>query len=95
MFSATVTYLIQSGHEDQAVELFATLTKLTQQEPDNILYFVDRSPKNPRCFFLYERYTDKEAFTAHCTSESFKQYVTHGLHLICESRHYEEYEPLH
>ena len=44
MMCVAVTYLIQPGHEEEAIELFATLTEQTHAEPLNLYYLVHRSP---------------------------------------------------
>lgn len=92
MFMVHTTYIILSGYEDLAVECFIHIMRHAQQEPGTLLYTVRRSPDDPRHFFLYESYTDQEAFTAHCGSIAFWRYVTQGLHLICESHHGERGE---
>jgi len=94
MFALAAKYGIHPGYEDQAVELFTAFTKQTQLEPGNILYIVHRSSTNPQLFLIYELYTDKAAFDAHCRYPHFTHYVTQGLQRICKERHSEEYYPL-
>jgi Antibiotic biosynthesis monooxygenase len=43
MICVAVTYLIEPGHEEEAIELFATLTERTHTEPGNLFYLVHRS----------------------------------------------------
>jgi quinol monooxygenase YgiN len=94
MICVAVTYLMQPGHEEEAIELFATLTQLTHTETGNLYYLVHRSPTEPRRFFIYEQYTDQAALDTHRASPHFVQYATNGLFLILEKREAEIYVPL-
>ena len=94
MICVAVTYLILPGHEEEAIELFATLTEQTHAEAGNLYYLVHRSPTEPRRFFIYEQYTDQAALDTHRASPYFVQYVTNGLFLILEKREAEIYIPL-
>ena len=94
MICVAVTYLIQPGQEERAIELFATLTLLTHTEPGNLYYLVHRSTTEPRRFFIYEQYTDQAALNTHRTSPHFTQYATNGLFNILEKREAEIYMPL-
>ncbi len=94
MICVAVTYIIQPGHEAEAIELFRKLTEQTRTEPGNLFYLVHRSTTDPRRFFIYEQYTDQAALDAHRASAYFARYVTNGLFPILESRTPELYEPL-
>jgi quinol monooxygenase YgiN len=94
MICVAVTYVIQPGHEAEAIELFHKLTEQTRTEPGNLFYLVHRSMTDPRRFFIYEQYTDQAALDAHRASPHFAQYATNGLFPILESRTPELYEPL-
>lgn len=94
MICAAVTYVIKSGHEDEAVALFVRLTAATRAEPGCRMYQPHRSPSDPRKFFLYEQYDDQAALDAHRAAPYFEQYVKNGLFTILESRTPELYEPL-
>jgi autoinducer 2-degrading protein len=89
-----VTYIIKSGREAEAIELFRKVTQQSRTEPGNLFYQVHRSIADPRRFFIYEQYTDQAALDAHRASPHFDQYVTNGLFTILESRTPEIYEPL-
>ena len=65
MICAAVTYVIKHGHEEQAAELFRTLTEQTRAEPGCRMYLAHRSTTDPRRFFLYEQYDDQAALDAH------------------------------
>ena len=94
MICLAVTYVIQPGHEAEAIEFLHKLTGLTRAEPGNLYYLAHRSLSDPRRFFLYEQYTDQAAIDAHRASSHFAQYVTNGLFTILESRSPELYEPI-
>ena len=94
MICVAVTYLIQPGQEERAIELFAALTQQTHVEEGNLYYLVHRSPTEPRRFFIYEQYTDQAALDTHRTSPHFAQNATNGLFTILEKREAEIYFPL-
>jgi len=94
MICVAVTYVIKSGHEDEAISLFATMTGYTRAEPGCRMYLAHRSTADPRRFFLYEQYDDQAALDAHREAPYFEQYVKSGLFLILESRSPEIYVPL-
>ncbi|HZU66594.1 MAG TPA: putative quinol monooxygenase [Ktedonobacteraceae bacterium] len=94
MICLAVTYIIQPGHEAEALDLFHKMTEHTHKEPGNVLYIVHRSPNDPRRFFLYEQYKDQDALEAHRSADYFTQFITNGLWKITESRIAETYEPI-
>jgi quinol monooxygenase YgiN len=94
MICVAVTYMIQPGHEAEAIELFKKLTEHTRTEPGNHFYQAHRSLGEPRRFFIYEQYTDQAALDAHRGASYFAQYATNGLFKIIESRSPELYAPL-
>jgi quinol monooxygenase YgiN len=94
MICVAVTYLIKSGHEEEAVELFRKLAPPTRQEPGCRMYIVHRSTTEPRKFFLYEQYDNQAALDAHRAAPHFAQYAAGGLFVLIESRSPELYTPL-
>jgi quinol monooxygenase YgiN len=94
MICVAVTYVIKSGHEDEAVALFRMLTERTRAEPGCRMYLAHRSMSDQRRFFLDEQYDDQAALDAHRAAPHFEQYAKHGLFPILESRSPEIYEPL-
>ena len=94
MICVAVLYIIQPGHEAEAIDLFGKMSEHTHTEPGNIMYVVHRSPSEPRRFFLYEQYKDQAALDAHRGADYFNRYITNGLLKIIESRVAEIYEPL-
>jgi quinol monooxygenase YgiN len=94
MICIAVTYVIQPGREDEAVEFFRILAAETRKEPGCRMYVAHRSLAEPRRFFLYEQYDDHAAVDAHRASPHFAKYAAGGLFEIVESRSPELYEPL-
>ncbi len=93
MICLAVTYIIQAGHEDEAIEILKVMTKHTRQEPGNLMYLAHRSTTDPRRFFLYEQYTDSDAVDAHRAAPYFQEHVANHMLKIIESRVPEFYEP--
>lgn len=91
MIVLTVTYMIQAGHEERALEYFRALKQETLKEPGNIAYLVHQSPTEPRRFFLYEQYLDEAAMDEHRASRHFGEHATNGIMKIMESRQPEIY----
>ncbi len=58
---------------EAALREMAALVK--QQEPDCVLYEVNRSQDDPDEFLLYERYRDAAALEAHRETPHFKTLV--------------------
>jgi quinol monooxygenase YgiN len=94
MICLAVTFVIQPGREDEAIELFNKLTVATRTEPGCLMYIAHRSPSEPRRFFLYEQYVDQAALDAHRAAPHFVEYGANGAFKLAESRSPEIYEPL-
>lgn len=94
MICLAVTYIVKPGEEERAIEYLNSLSAATRQEAGNIMFVAHRSPSNPRQFFLYEQYTDQEAFDSHRRQPHFIRYAIDGLYTIIESRVAEIYSPL-
>jgi quinol monooxygenase YgiN len=94
MICVAVTYLIQTGHEEEAVALFRAMTTATRAEPGCRFYLAHRSTTDPRKFFLYEQYADEAALDFHRAAPHFEKYVRNGLFTMLESRSPELYTPL-
>ena len=86
MIVLLVTLTVEKGHEERAVEFIREMQQETRKEPGCVRYNGHQSAENPRKFFFYEVYKDEAALEAHRSSDYFKQYVTHGLDEIIETR---------
>lgn len=86
MICVAVTYVIKSGCEQEAVAWFHKLTEATRLEPGCLFYQAHRSITDPRRFFLYEQYVDREALDEHRSAPHFERYAKQGLFNIIDSR---------
>ena len=94
MICLAVTFVVKAGHEDEAMDFFRKATAETVKEPGCRMYLAHRSTEDPRRFFLYEQYDNREALDYHRQSPHFQTYVKDGLFHVIESRTPELYEPL-
>lgn len=94
MIRFALTFVIRTGHEDEAVAYFRLLSSLTRLEPGCRVYSAHRSPADPRKFFLYEQYDDQAAIDAHCAAPYFLDHAVNGLFAIAASRSVGFHDPL-
>ena len=82
----------KEGKEDRLVEIIEEMTEPSRAEPGNLYYQAQRSPENPRLFFLYEQYADEAGYEAHMASEHFTRLVKEeAIPDILEAREREFY----
>jgi quinol monooxygenase YgiN len=85
----------KEGKEDRLVEIIEEMTEPSRAEPGNLYYQAQRSPDNPRLFFLYEQYADEGGYEAHMASEHFTRLIKEeAIPDILEAREREFYETL-
>ena len=85
----------KEGMEDRLEEICNEMTEPSRAEPGNVFYQAQRSPENPRLFFLYEQYEDLAGYEAHMDSEHFTRLVKEeAIPEILEAREREFYETL-
>jgi quinol monooxygenase YgiN len=85
----------KEGKEDRLAEIIREMTPPSREEPGNLYYQAQRSPDNPRLFFLYEQYADEAGYEAHMASEHFTRLVKEeAIPEILEAREREFYETL-
>jgi quinol monooxygenase YgiN len=85
----------KEGKEDRLVEIIEEMTPPSRAEPGNLYYQAQRSPENPRLFFLYEQYADEAGYEAHMSSEHFTRLVKEeAIPDVLEAREREFYETL-
>lgn len=70
-----VTWVAREGEGESVAELLRRLMSLSRAEPGCLQYDVHRDPDEPNRFFLFERYVDDEAFSAHEASRHFRELV--------------------
>ena len=76
-----VTFKIQEGKDEQAVELLTALTRAVEEnEPGVLAYAAHRSTKDPSEVVFFEIYQNQEAVAAHRTAphmgEMFPKFAT-------------------
>ena len=85
----------KAGKEDRLVEIIEEMTPPSRAEPGNVYYQAQRSPDNPRLFFLYEQYVDEGGYEAHMASPHFTRLVKEeAIPDVLEAREREFYETL-
>jgi quinol monooxygenase YgiN len=82
------------GQEETILEVIKKMTPLSWQEPGCVYYQAQRSPENPRIFFLYEQYVDAAGYEAHMATPHFERYVRGEAIPNLESRERAFYETI-
>jgi quinol monooxygenase YgiN len=70
-----VTWEANEGEAEAIAEVLRRMADAVKAEPGTLLFWPHRSPENERVFFLYELYTDENAFQAHQQTDHFKSLV--------------------
>ena len=87
-FVCSATWTAKPGEEDTVRDALSHLSPAARQEPGNLYYQAYQSPEEPAVFRIFEVYTDKDAFTAHVSSEHFDQWGTnHAIPALAERAH--------
>jgi quinol monooxygenase YgiN len=75
------------GHETQFVAAVTTLTAAVRAEAGCLEFRSFRDAADPGVFYLYEIYTDTDAFRTHLTLPHVAQFLTQvAQHAVTESR---------
>ena len=72
-FVVAAIWRAKEGQETTVAQVLEQLAPLSRQEPGMLQYIVHRSPDDPRTFFLYEQYTDRNGYEDHLTTPHFEQ----------------------
>jgi len=73
------------GEAERITEVIRTMTPLSPAEPGTLYYQAHVSPDAPETFFLYEQYTDAQAYEDHKKTPHFQQHVVgHALPHLAE-----------
>jgi len=94
MMVLAVTWIANSGHENEVAEIFTKLQAASRQEPGCLMYIVHRHKDDPRHFFIYEQYRDDAALQAHRDSPHFQEYAVKALKDIGVRKQGDLYMPL-
>ena len=68
-------YVVSEGYESSVARLLRKNAEASRAEPGCLEFSFYREIDDPRAFLLYKRYTDKEAFQAHCAGMAGAQGV--------------------
>jgi quinol monooxygenase YgiN len=74
-FVVAATWRAEPGEEERVAGVIRTMTPLSRAEPGNLFYQAQVSPEDPETFFLYEQYTDAQAYEDHKNTPYFQQHV--------------------
>ncbi|OIR04149.1 autoinducer-2 (AI-2) modifying protein LsrG [mine drainage metagenome] len=93
-FVVAATWKAKPGEEERIREVIRLMTPLSRKEPGNLSYQAQVSSRDPAKFFLYEQYTDAQAYEDHKASEYFQTHVAGYAIQYLESREVEIYETI-
>ncbi|MGO4533460.1 putative quinol monooxygenase [Leifsonia sp. 2MCAF36] len=62
-------FTARPGHEEEVHRLVTGLAEKVRQEPGNVAFIAHRLTDDPAAFFVYEEYTDADAFAAHMSAQ--------------------------
>ena len=72
-YVVSVIWTAKPGEEDAVAAALERLREPTRAEPGVQEWIPHRDPENPAVFYIYERYDDAAAYTAHTETEHFKR----------------------
>lgn len=74
-FAVAAIWKAKPGEADRIREVIEIMTPLSRDEPGNLFYQAHVSPDDPETFFLYEQYTDAQAYEDHKNAPHFQKHV--------------------
>src|SRR5215212_11038263 len=74
-FVVAAIWKAKPGAADRITEVIKIMTPLSRQEPGVLFYQAQVSPEEPETFFLYEQYTDAQAYEDHKNTQHFQENV--------------------
>jgi quinol monooxygenase YgiN len=72
-YVVSVTWTAKPGEEDAVAAALERLREPTRAEPGVQEWIPHRSPSDPAAFYIYERYDDEAAYSAHTETEHFER----------------------
>ncbi|HEX4755651.1 MAG TPA: putative quinol monooxygenase [Candidatus Dormibacteraeota bacterium] len=84
--AVAVTWHARPGTEDRLEAILTEMSTLTRAEPGCLIYQPHRSLDAPGVFFIYERFADEAAFTAHLDGEQYRRLVIDEAVALLEHR---------
>jgi len=83
---------MRAGTENEVLPLVEQLADAARTEPGNLAFEIYRGMRDPTTYVLLERYTSREALTAHRASPHFQQIVIEQLVPLLADRVVEEFD---
>ena len=74
-FVVAAIWRAKPGEAKRITDVILTMTPLSREEPGNLYYQAQVNPENPEEFFLYEQYTDAQAYEDHKNTSHFQEHV--------------------
>ena len=74
-FVVAATWKAKPGEAERVTEVIKKMTPLSRAEPGNVFYQAQVNPEEPETFFLYEQYTDAQAYEDHKATPYFQENV--------------------
>ncbi|OAP60019.1 hypothetical protein AYL99_05021 [Fonsecaea erecta] len=69
----------KEGCGDELERLIRILIRMVESEPGTLEYVISRDHNEPNHFFVFERYTGREAFESHCATQEYQNLLNAGL----------------
>ena len=92
MYVVVAEYYAQEGKDDEVAAILKEMLPLSRAEPACTLFFVNRSPEDPRRFLLYEQYLNEDGYKAHQATAAFKENILGKVVPMLETRVRKFYE---
>ena len=84
-FVVAATWRAKPGEGHRIVQVIRTMTPLSLAEPGCLFYQAQVSPQDSDDFFLYEQYTDEQAYEDHKASPHFQEHVFgHAINYLAD-----------
>ncbi|MGB3375097.1 MAG: putative quinol monooxygenase [Microbacterium sp.] len=93
-FVCSATWIAKPGEIETVVAALARLSEASREERGNLYYQVYQRAEEPTVFRIFEVYADEAAFSAHTSSQHFKQWATGMAIPALQTRKRDFYETL-
>jgi quinol monooxygenase YgiN len=85
-FAVAARWVANEGEEEEVLRCLNELARASRAEAGCRFYQANRDLEDPRVFFLYEIYDDREAADAHWASDHFERHALDDAIPRLESR---------
>jgi autoinducer 2-degrading protein len=93
-YTVSVTWIAKEGEEAAVASALEQLVEPSRAEEGVLIYIPHRDPADPRRFYIFEQYTDADAYTAHTETEHFQRLGFGDAIPRLADRRREFYEPM-